>query len=164
MSRQTPVKKADSLTGEVIQGKTDYVAFSPTSLAAFKAANELLNRGMAIDPVKSTGAFILPASSSLANELANSWALDVLPVDEFPDDAVLMKKMRIAVYGDEGVAIALDELGFEYDEVSISELNAGTISSYDVFLNRSLSGLRSTVTVRRRLEHGSLQAATMLVC
>lgn len=57
---------------------------------------------------------------------------------ELPEDAVKMKEQRIAVYGDEGVAIALDELGFKYDEVSRSDLNAGIISGYDVFLNQSL--------------------------
>ncbi len=93
---------------------------------------------MTLYRVKSNGTIILPANPSIANELANSWALDVFAVSDLPEDAVLMKNQRIAVYGDEGVAICLDELGFDYDEVSRSELNAGIISGYNVFLNRNL--------------------------
>jgi hypothetical protein len=132
------VIRADSPTGQVIDRKTDYIAFLPTSLKAFMAANELLNEGVAIYRATSTGVFILPAVASITSALANEWALDVLPVEELPSDAVMMKKLRIAVYGDEGVAIALKELGFEYDKVSIDELNAGVISGYDVFVNQSL--------------------------
>jgi hypothetical protein len=136
--KTSSINKADSPSGSFVNGKTDYYAYSPSSLAAFKATNDLLNRGMILYRAKSNGTFILPANSSLANELANSWALDVFPMSELPDDAVIMKKLRIAFYGDEGVAIALDELGFEYDEVSRGELNAGNISGYDVFLNLGL--------------------------
>jgi hypothetical protein len=136
--KTSEVNKAVPPSGSVANGKTDYYAYLPTSLAAFKAANGLLKRGMILYRAKSNGAFILPINPSIANELANGWALDVFPVSDLPEDAVMMKKQRIAVYGDEGVAIALDELGFEYKEVSRSELNDGIISNYDVFLNRNL--------------------------
>ena len=132
------IDKADTPKGSVENGKGDFYAYLPTCLAAFKATNDLLNRGVAVYRTKASGMFILPANSSLANELANSWALDVFPLNGLPEDAVMMKKQRIAVYGDEGVAIALDELGFDYDEVSRSDLNEGIISGYDVFLNRNL--------------------------
>jgi hypothetical protein len=132
------INNADPPKGSVEKGKGDFYAYMPTSLAAFKAANDLLNRGMTLYRTKSTGMFILPANSSTVNELANSWALDVFPVNDLSEDAVMMKKQRIAVYGDEGVTIALDELGFDYDEVSRSDLNTGIISGYDVFLNRNL--------------------------
>ncbi|GAB6907297.1 conserved hypothetical protein [Desulfosarcina cetonica] len=132
------VNKADAPSGFVESGKTNYYAYMPTSLSAFKATNDMLNRGMTLYRSKSSGAFILPANSSIANELANTWALNVSLMGELPEDAVKMKEQRIAVYGDEGVAIALDELGFKYDEVSRSDLNAGIISGYDVFLNQSL--------------------------
>jgi hypothetical protein len=49
-----------------------------------------------------------------------------------------MKKQKIAVYGDEGVIHCLKVLGFDYDEVSTSDLNGGAISDYDVFLNYGL--------------------------
>jgi hypothetical protein len=136
--KTSAISKADPPSGSVASGKTDFYAYLPTSLAAFKAANDLLNRGMTLYRAKSNGTFILPANPSVANELANSWALDVFPLSVLPEDAVMMKKQRIAVYGDEGVAIALDELGFDYDEVSRSDLNAGIISEYNVFLNRNL--------------------------
>jgi len=136
--KTSKITKADSPSGSVESGKTDFYAYLPTSLAAFKATNDLLKRGVTLYRAKSTGSFILPANSSIVQELANAWALDVFTMNSLPEDAVMMKKQRIAVYGDEGDAIALDELGFDYDEVSRSDLNAGKISEYDVFLNRSL--------------------------
>ena len=39
------------------------------------------------------------------------------------------------MYGDAGDAICLDELGFEYDMVSIDDLNSGSITQYDLFIN-----------------------------
>ena len=132
------INKADPPEGSVENGKGNFYTYLPTSLAAFKAANHLLDRGMTLYRAKSNGAIILPANPSIANELVNTWALDVFPMGDLPEDAVMMKKQSIAVYGDEGVAIALDELGFDYVEVSRSDLNAGIISGYDVFLNRSL--------------------------
>jgi hypothetical protein len=138
--KTSAVNKADPPSGSVANGKGDFYAYLPTSLAAFKAANDLLKRGMPLYRAKSGGTFILPANSSIANELANRWALDVFPLDSLPDDAVMMKKQRIAVYGDAGVAIALDELGFAYDEVSADELNSGLdLSPYDVFINLDLA-------------------------
>ena len=52
--------------------------------------------------------------------------------------AVPMAQQSIAVYGDEGVRHALRTLGFEFDEVGTGNLNAGAISSYDVFINQGL--------------------------
>lgn len=51
-----------------------------------------------------------------------------------------MSEQRITVYGDEdegveGVIHALKTLGFDFDEVGRSELNAEVISEYDVFIN-----------------------------
>lgn len=144
--KTSAINKADSPSGSVDNQKADYYAYSPTSLAAFKAANDLLNKGVTLYRAKSSGTFILPSNKGIANELANHWALDVFLLNELPDDAVKMKKQRIAVYGDEGVAIALDELGFEYDQVSTDELNAGAIAEYDLFINRNKgwSGLDAT--------------------
>ena len=136
--KTSAISRADSPSGSVASGKGDFYAYLPTSLAAFKAANDLLKRGMTLYRTKSSGTFILPANPSIVSELANKWALDVFPLRVLPENAVMMKKQQIAVYGNEGDAIALDELGFDYDEVSRSDLNAGIISGYDVFLNRSL--------------------------
>ena len=138
--KTSTVNKADAPSGSVAKGKGDFYAYRPTSLAAFKAANDLLKQGMTLYRAKSSGTFILPADSSTANELANSWALEVFPLDSLPDDAVMMKKRRIAVHGGAGVAIALDELGFEYEQVSDDELNSGLdLTAYDVFINQDLA-------------------------
>jgi hypothetical protein len=64
--------------------------------------------------------------------------LEVFALSGLPENAVPMKKQRIAVYGDEGVTECLKRLGFEYDTVSTSDLNAGMIAAYDVFLNQNL--------------------------
>ena len=133
------INKADPPKGSVENGKGDFYAYLPTSLAAFKATNNLLKQEMMVYRAKDTGMFILPANQSIANELANSWALDVYKLSRLPEDAVMMRKQRIAVYGDEGVAICLDALGFEYDQISTAELNAGAIAGYDLFINRNKS-------------------------
>jgi hypothetical protein len=70
--------------------------------------------------------------------LANQYALDVFAIEGGPENAVLMREQRIAVYGDEGVDHSLEVLGFDHDLVGRSELNAGVISGYDVFINRGL--------------------------
>lgn len=129
------VNKAQAPAGDIVGGTGEYYGYAPTSLAAFKATNDLLDRGITLYRVKSDGTFVLPANSDLVAELANGWALELYAMDELPDDAVLMQKPRIAVYGDEGVAIALDELGFDYDELSETELKNGAIAGYDVFVN-----------------------------
>ncbi len=129
------INKADPPKGSVENGKGDFYAYLPNSLAAFKATNNLLNRGMTLYRAKSNGKFILPANASIAHELANTWALDVFTLSSLPEDAVMMRKQRIAVYGDEGVAICLEELGFDYDKVSYNELDSGKILEYDIFIN-----------------------------
>ena len=84
------------------------------------------------------GAVIVRGNPALANELANQYALDVFALKGVPDGTVHMREQRIAVYGDEGVRHSLDTLGFDYDSVGTSDLNAGVISGYDVFINRDL--------------------------
>jgi hypothetical protein len=133
--KTSEVNKADPPKGSIAKGKGDFYAYLPTSLAAFKATNDLLKQGMTVYRTKDSGMFILPANPGIANELANSWALDVFTLSSLPEDAVMMRKQRIAVYGDEGVAICLDELGFEYDHVSYSDLDSGKILEYDIFIN-----------------------------
>jgi hypothetical protein len=129
------INKAYPPKGSVQNGKGDFYAYQPTSLAAFKATNDLLRRGATVYRAKGSGTFILPTNSNTANELANTWALDVFTLNSLPEDAVMMEKQRIAVYGDEGVAICLDELGFDYDMLSYSDLNSGAIVGYDIFIN-----------------------------
>ncbi len=51
---------------------------------------------------------------------------------------IALAPQRLAVYGDEGLSHALKTLGFNFDEVSRSDLNAGAITAYDVFINDGL--------------------------
>ena len=142
------VTKADLPQGSSEGGQAGAYAYLPTSLAAFQAANELLARDETLYRVAEpftdsgrdflAGAIVVQADPSLANELANQYALDVYKLSEIPGSAVEMNEQRIAVYGDEGVRHSLDTLGFEYDSVGRSDLNAGVISEYDVFINRDL--------------------------
>ena len=138
------VNNADAPKGSAEGGKAKAYAYLPTSLAAIKATNDLLARGVDLHRVPEpfdgfgAGAIIVPDDPALANELANDYALDVFTLKNEPTAAVPMAEQRIAVYGDEGVIHALKTLGFDYDEVSTSDLNAGVISGYDVFLNYGL--------------------------
>ncbi len=50
----------------------------------------------------------------------------------------MIEEQKIAAYDDEGVRHALETLGFEYDSVGTSDLNAGVLAGYDVFINRGL--------------------------
>jgi hypothetical protein len=139
------VKNATSPTGSLEKGKSDYYGYLPSSLAAFKATNKLIKDGHALyraqqafdndGAMVAAGAIILSASSTEINDLANKWALDLFKVFELPETVVMLKPLRIALYGDAGDAICLDELGFDYDMVSINDLNNGIISQYDLFIN-----------------------------
>ena len=151
--KTTPVNKADKPSGSVSGEIAGAYAYEPTSIAAFQVTNELLDRGIAVQRASAAftdsgrsfepGTFIVPANSSLANELANQHALDVFAISEPPENAVVMKKQRIAVYADEYTRYALDVLGFDYDTVSTGDINAGVVENYDLFLNysRSWNGL-----------------------
>ena len=119
-----------------------------TSIAAFKATNVLLTQGVTLyraedafedaGEMVGAGAVIMQASKWKARKLAIKYGLDLLALKKMPEDATLMQKRKIAVYGDEGVDHCLKTLGFDYDLVSSDDLNAGIISGYDVFLNHGL--------------------------
>ncbi len=72
-------------------------------------------------------------------ELSKSYAIDMLALSNIPEGAIQMKPIRIAVNGDEGVRHALRVLGFDYDEISAQDINAGLITEYDVFINQGQS-------------------------
>jgi len=142
------VNNASAPQGSVEGGYAAAYAYLPTSIAAFKATNDLLRRGINLYRVKQAfedsgrdfgaGAIIIPGLPALANELANQYAIEVFAIDDLPESAVPMRKQKIAVYGDEGVIHCLKTLGFDFDEVGTADLNAGIISGYDVFLNYNL--------------------------
>jgi hypothetical protein len=145
----TPVNNADKPSGSVSGSNAGAYAYEPTSIAAYQVTNQLLDRGVAVQRASSAfadrgisfepGSFIVPADSSLANELANQHGLDVFAISEPPENAVMMKKQRIAVYADEGTNHALEVLGFDYDVVGRSDVNEGVVENYDLFLNRNRS-------------------------
>lgn len=142
------VNQADAPQGWAEGGKGGAYAYMPTSLAAFQAANDLLARGETLfriaEPFSDSGrdflagAIVVDGDPSLANELANQYSLQVFKLSEVPASAVEMREQSIAVYGDEGVIHSLKVLGFDFEEVGTSDLNAGVISSFDVFINQGL--------------------------
>jgi hypothetical protein len=145
----TPVNNADKPSGSVSGSKAGAYAYEPTSIAAFQVTNELIDNGVDVWRASSAftdngrdfepGTFIVSADKSLANSLANQHALDVFAISESPENAVMMKEQRIAVYADEGTRHALEVLGFDYDVVGRSDVNEGVVENYDLFLNRNRS-------------------------
>jgi hypothetical protein len=149
----TPVNKADKPTGSVSGSGAGAYAYEPTSLTAYQVTNKLVKSGVAVQRAASSfedggktfepGTFIIPGDKSLANNLANQYALDVFAIGGPPAGAVMMKEQRIAVYADVYTRYALEVLGFDYDTVSTGDINAGVVENYDLFLNysRSWNGL-----------------------
>ncbi len=151
----TPVNKPDNPAGSVTGKKAGAYAYEPTSLTAYQVTNNLIDQGVDVQRASSAfsdgntsfepGTFIIPADVSLANELANQYALDVYAISGPPADAVLLTKQSIAVYSDEGTSHALEVLGFDYDVVGRNDVNNGVVENYDLFLNsnRSWGGLNN---------------------
>lgn len=143
--KTSSVKNAQSPVGSLEEGKTDFYGYLPNSLSAFKATNQLIKGGTTVYRAKeafdnigdtiAAGAIIFADDSTIVNNLVNHWALDVFKVSELPDDAIMLKRLNIAVHGSADEAICLDELGFEYDMVTANDLNNGIISKYDLFIN-----------------------------
>jgi hypothetical protein len=150
-----PVRGATEVRGSVVGTSTAGYAFEPTSLQAFRAANRLVADGGAVRRAPETfadrgrefepGSFVVPADRSLARSLASGDDLDLYALDAVPD-SVAMEPQRIAVFGDEGVRRALDQLGFDYDTVGTGDINGGVVEDYDVFVNysRSWTGLQQS--------------------
>jgi len=141
------VKQAPTPLGSVDIPNVDYYTYAPDTLAAFQATNELLGGDALVyfaaepyeDDGKSFGAGSLIVPATYANDLSHRFALDLLALGELPTTAVQMKSLKIAVNGDEGVLHALQVLGFEFDEISAQDINAGLITDYDLFINQGQS-------------------------
>jgi hypothetical protein len=145
-----PITKAGVPRGSFEGGKAAAYAYLPTSNAAVRATNELLDQGVALSRVEESfadggrdfpaGAIIVPADASLARRLANEYALDVSALKEAPDGLVSMRPQKVAVYNgaDAGATEALKQLGFSYDMVSSSAINGGALDDYDVFINQGM--------------------------
>jgi hypothetical protein len=144
-----PVDHVEAPTGSVEGGPAAAYAYQPTSLATFQATNDLLARGIAVQRATvpfedggrtfAAGTLVIPPSPEPADEVAVAYALDLYALGALPAETVLMQAQRIAAYGDEGVAYSLERMGFDYDMISMQDLNTGTISDYDLLLNLELS-------------------------
>ena len=130
------------------RGRARAYAFLPTSIAAFKATNDMLAQGFTLYRAEEAfmdagekvgaGAVIMLTSKWQARKLAKEYGLEILALRKMPENATRMQKRKIAVYGDEGVDHCMKTLGFDYDLVSRDDLNTGIIVGYDVFLNQGL--------------------------
>jgi hypothetical protein len=144
------VTQAAKPQGSAEGGKAAAYAYLPTSNEAVLVTNDLLAQGVTLyrteepftDAGRAFGAgtFVIPADQDgakpLSNEVANQYGLDVFALSGMPAGASLMRPQRVAVYADEGVRFFLKEYGFDYDEISEVDLNAGMdLSGYDVFIN-----------------------------
>ena len=145
--KTSPVNKAETPKGNAEKGRAGAYAYLPTSISSFKATNYLIKRGVNVQRASeafmdnnrhfAAGTFIVPNDASMINELVNQWALALFAIDGIPEKAVRLTSPRIAVYGDEGVNYCLETLGFDYTEVSLTDLNNGDISNFDLFINRN---------------------------
>lgn len=134
--KTVPIAGAGPARGSVDGTASAAYRFEPSSIAAFQAVNALLARGEEL--FLADGWFAFGPDVALAREIANGYALDVEGLSELPTGSVPMVEQRIAVYGDEGVAHALESLGFAFDEVGTGDLNAGVLAGYDLFVNQGL--------------------------
>ncbi len=142
----TPIDRADLPQGKAESGFASAYAYPPTSINAFKAANNLMDRGIEIRRASEAfadngrefgpGTLIVPPDAALVDLLANWWKLDLFAIENVPENTVRMVRASIAVNGDEGVRYCLKTLGFEYTEVSPSEIDAGAVFDFDLFLNQ----------------------------
>ena len=149
-----PVNNATQAVGSVTGNKGVAWAFEPTSLQAFRVANQMVADGATISRAPDSfsdggndfepGTFIVAGKKSVANSLS-SQGLDVTALSAMPD-SVAMQPQRIAVFADEGTRHALDQLGFDYDTVGTDDVDAGVVEDYDVFVNysRSWNGLQQS--------------------
>jgi len=143
-----PITVADPIEGEVVGSSVVAYAYSLTNLFAFQATNELVERGIAVarspdaiedgEYVIGPGAIILPADPTLANELAARYALTIVGLQELPSNVLPVGSLQLAVAGDSGLALALSRMGFHYDRIAVSDINAGALANYDIFINQSI--------------------------
>ena len=148
-----PVTQADTPQGFAEGGKASAYAYAATSIAAIQATNVLLGRGVTLERSTTAfedqgrsfaaGTFILPADQdgavSTANELANSFGLNVFSLKSIPSDATLLREQRIVAYVDAGGQFLLKRFGFDFDTITYRDLNDGVdLTGYDVFINNSV--------------------------
>lgn len=143
-------------------GEAAAYAFEPLNLPAFQAANALLREGHTLYRADErftdggrwfeSGTFILSNDPALASRLAEQYAQQMHVLHEFPSSVVRLHVPVLAVYGDEGLQHALRMMGFAFDNLGITELNAGAIDAYDMLINSGLSWSGLAMPARTSLE------------
>jgi hypothetical protein len=143
------IDRVQVLQGWVEPGPAQAYVFRPTSLAAYRAANYLLDAGSILYRSEvgieeqgrffEQGSFVFHADQNLANQLANTYALEIYALQAFPVSLVELAAPRIAVFGDEGTVHALRLLGFEPVVFSTRDLNSNRILDFDIFVNQLAS-------------------------
>ena len=143
--RTRPVIMVKSPKGSIDFKSGNYFAYQPSSIAAYQATNDFLEQGVTVfratelfsdhSRTVNAGAFIVPKDWALAWDLVNKYKLAVITIKELPKTVMQLTNRRVAVYADEGTTYCLRELGFAYDELTTSNLNAGIdLSQYDVII------------------------------
>ena len=144
------IKAADPPQGSVEGGEAAAYAYAPTSIAAIQATNALLADGVDLFRVEAPfedagltfeeGTFVLPPDAVIANDLAKAYGLEIYALTAHPAEAVRMYEQRIAAVVSEGGESLLARFGFNFDAMSMQDLNAGPdLASYDVFVNDTAS-------------------------
>jgi hypothetical protein len=144
------VKAAARPGGSVEGGTAGAYAYSSTSIAAIQATNDLLASGVALHRTEApfedagrtlgAGTFILPADARLAGDVAQRYALEVYALAGAPEGATLLRPLRIAAVVPAAGQNLLGRFGFQFDVLSLQDLNAGPdLTDYDVFVNDSIS-------------------------
>jgi hypothetical protein len=143
------IKQADPPQGFVEAGPANAYAYLTTNLNAFRAANDLLNSGETVfrltqsvtsgERTFTPGTLILPADPELADDLADTYALEIYALQSFPPEVDVLSEQKIAVVADVDTEYALGRLGFDYDSLSQGDLNSDSIDEYDVLINQSVS-------------------------
>jgi hypothetical protein len=144
------IKAADRPRGSVEGATASAYAYAPTSIAAIQATNALLADGVTLHRVEApfedggrtfeAGTFILPADVALANDLAQGYGLEVFALSGVPTGAVTMHQQKIVALVPEGGRHLLGRFGFEFDAISVQELNTGPdLTEYDMFVNNTVS-------------------------
>jgi hypothetical protein len=144
------IKAAAPPQGSVEGGPAAAYAYLPTSIAAIQATNALLAADVALHRTEApfedsgrpfdAGTFVLPADAGLAHHLAQSYRLELYALQDQPAGATPLRPQRIAALVPEGGRHLLERFGFEFDPLSVQQLNTGLdLTVYDVLINDTVS-------------------------
>ena len=144
------IKAADQPQGSVEGGTVGAYAYAPTSIAAIQATNELLASGVMLTaqrrrsrtragPLEQVRSSCRPTRASPTIWRKAVRAGGICPGSQ-PEGATQMREQRIAALVNVGGKSLLTRFGFEFDAISIQELNTGPdLTAYDLFVNDSAS-------------------------